>query len=289
MLNPRSYHGLNSIILTDCSPNFERSAIVWTSIGLAYPAPNSSKAPCPIVLNSASSERGQRVQAFIKTPETMSLRTEDSNPTRQSLLERLKRWDDTSAWREFFATYWELIYKVARKVGLNDAEAQDVVQETVVGVLRKIGEFNTNPTRGSFKSWLLGQARWRIGDQFRARKCTLRKTGKAVQETREILDLPEEQWPHTDPPPHRTAEPSSDEFEALWNEEWEQHVLRTAMEHVKAQVSIKQFQMFELHVRQGLSVGDTAKAIGTTKASVYMAKSRVGRVLKRAVLALKLQ
>jgi hypothetical protein len=54
-----------------------------------------------------------------------------------------------------------------------------------------------------------------------------------------------------------------------------------ARDRGKAKVSVKQFQLFELHVRQGLSIGDTARAFGTTKAAVYMAKSRVGRVLKR--------
>ena len=85
---------------------------------------------------------------------------------------------------------------------------------------------------------------------------------------------------------HRVADPAGDPLERAWNDEWEQHVLRTASERVKAQVSVQQFQIFDLHVRQGLSVGDTARALGTTKAAVYMAKSRVGRLLKREIRAL---
>ena len=88
----------------------------------------------------------------------MAPRAEDSVPTRHSLLIRLKQWDDTVGWREFFETYWELIHNVARKAGLTDAEAQDVVQETVIAVARKIGEFKADPRHGSFKSWLLGQS-----------------------------------------------------------------------------------------------------------------------------------
>ena len=61
----------------------------------------------------------------------------DSIPTRHSLLNRLKDWRDEASWREFFETYWELIYNVARKAGLNDAEAQDVVQETVIAVAKR--------------------------------------------------------------------------------------------------------------------------------------------------------
>src|SRR5437764_5754537 len=51
--------------------------------------------------------------------------------TRRSLVERLPDLADRAKWQEFFDTYWRLIYGVARKAGLNDAEAQDVVQETI--------------------------------------------------------------------------------------------------------------------------------------------------------------
>jgi len=66
-------------------------------------------------------------------------------PTRQSLLNRLKDRDDSSSWKDFFDTYWFLIYGVARKAGLTDSEAQDVVQETIISVARKIPEFTYDP------------------------------------------------------------------------------------------------------------------------------------------------
>src|SRR6185503_15772399 len=55
--------------------------------------------------------------------------TDSLLPTRRSLLSRLRDWQDDAGWREFFDTYWRLIYNVARKSGLADAEAQDVVQK----------------------------------------------------------------------------------------------------------------------------------------------------------------
>jgi hypothetical protein len=51
-------------------------------------------------------------------------------PTRATLIEKLKNWENQTSWREFFDTYWQLIYCVARKAGLTNVEAQDVVQET---------------------------------------------------------------------------------------------------------------------------------------------------------------
>src|SRR6478609_9328551 len=85
--------------------------------------------------------------------------------TRNSLIERLGRRLDRVKWQEFFDTYWRLIYGVARKSGLSDAEAHDVVQETVVGVAKNIGKYDKKA--GSFKSWLLQLTRWRIIDQVR--------------------------------------------------------------------------------------------------------------------------
>ena len=58
--------------------------------------------------------------------------------TRRSLVNRLANWDDQRRWQEFFDTYWKLIYSAARKSGLTDAEAQEVVQETVITVAKKI-------------------------------------------------------------------------------------------------------------------------------------------------------
>src|SRR5437867_4172407 len=90
-------------------------------------------------------------------------------PTRWSLLNRLKDLEDQQSWQQFFDTYWKLIYSVARRAGLSHAEAQDVVQETVISVAKSISGFKCDPAAGSFKSWLLNLTRWRILNQFKKR------------------------------------------------------------------------------------------------------------------------
>jgi RNA polymerase sigma-70 factor (ECF subfamily) len=95
---------------------------------------------------------------------------EEFLPTRWSLLERLKAWDDQASWRDFLETYWRLIYATATKAGLTHTEAEEVVQETIISVAKNIGEFRASPDRGSFKSWLMNLTRWRITDQVRRRK-----------------------------------------------------------------------------------------------------------------------
>ena len=67
--------------------------------------------------------------------------TDSLLPTRRSLLSRLRDWQDQEGWREFFDTYWRLIYNVARNSGLADAEAQDVVQNTFIYLALSIVHF----------------------------------------------------------------------------------------------------------------------------------------------------
>ena len=74
------------------------------------------------------------------------------------------------AWKDFFDTYRKLIYGVAIKAGLNDAEAQEVVQETIIAVAKQMEGFKYDLKIGSFKSWLLLQTRWRIADKMRKRR-----------------------------------------------------------------------------------------------------------------------
>src|SRR5437016_3792444 len=88
-------------------------------------------------------------------------------PTRWTLIERLKNWDDQESWRQFFDTYWKLIYGVAIKSGLTHPEAQDVVQESVISVCKSMHNFKADPAYGSFKACLLNLTRWRITDQVR--------------------------------------------------------------------------------------------------------------------------
>src|SRR5215510_5831101 len=93
----------------------------------------------------------------------------DLFPTRRSLLSRLRDWDDQESWRDFFQAYWRLIYEVALKARLNDAEAQEVVQETVISVAKQMPGFRYDPARGRFKGWLLQITRRRIADLVRKR------------------------------------------------------------------------------------------------------------------------
>src|SRR2546421_10233227 len=138
--------------------------------------------------------------------------TGEAIPTRDSLLSRLKRWDDRESWNDFFNTYWKLIFSTARRAGLTDAEAQDVVQETVISVSKRMPDFKYNPA-WSFKSWLLQVTRWRINDQLRKRlPIEVVSSSTSKKDKDRETELVE-----------RQPDPAGSLLEAEWDAEWEKN------------------------------------------------------------------
>ncbi len=191
---------------------------------------------------------------------------DDSIPTRQSLLARLKNWEDQRSWQEFFDTYWRLIYGVAVRAGLSDTEAQEVVQETVLCVARGMGEFRVGAAYGSFKGWLLVITRRRIADQFRKRDRHIRPTPCADGSTPTIERIPD---------------PASLVGDAVWEEQWRRNVADVATARVKQRVSPKQWLLFQLSVLKELPAREVASRCGVSLARVYMAKYRIGAQIKQ--------
>lgn len=195
-------------------------------------------------------------------------------PTRQSLLTRLKDWEDQEGWREFFDTYWRLIYSVARRAGLNEAEAQDVVQETLMVVAKQMPNFHYDPARGSFKAWLHTVVRGRLSRHWRKKQVHAPVAGSVNEPTDDL--------PGTEMDPAAASE-----FEACWQAEWEQNLMNAALGRVQAKVSARQFLLFSLAVFKGVPVGTIRERYDASLAQVYLAKHRVGRLLKAEIAKLR--
>jgi RNA polymerase sigma factor (sigma-70 family) len=202
----------------------------------------------------------------------------DSLPTRRSLLSRLRNVEDNESWRTFFDTYWRLLYNVARKSGLSDHHAQDVVQETVIAVARKIPEFRYNPTKGSFKQWLLLICRRRIQDHFRRIYSVSASLEQQSQDnTRAAENVP-------DPVLRPDAQ-----IDEIWEQEWRDNVYRGALLKVRQRVNPKQYQVFDCCVLQEQRPAEVARMLGMNVAQVYLAKHRVTAAVKQAVKELESQ
>jgi RNA polymerase sigma-70 factor (ECF subfamily) len=199
----------------------------------------------------------------------------DSIPTRHSLLARMKDWEDQKSWQDFFNTYWRLIYGVAVRAGLSATEAEEVVQETVLAVAKKIGEFRNEPALGSFKSWLMVITRRRIADQFRRRPPVSPALPRRPEETARTATI------------EGVPDPASLHLDSIWEEQWEENLLRVALENVKNRVSPKQFLLFQEQALKEIPAPRVARKYGLNLAQVYMARYRVSRLLKRELRSLR--
>jgi RNA polymerase sigma factor (sigma-70 family) len=196
-------------------------------------------------------------------------------PTRASLLHRLRDWDDKSSWQEFFDTYWRLIYGLARKMGLNDAEAQDVVQETMTSVAKHMPAFRYDPVIGSFKAWLFKLTRWRIVGQFR-------KRGPLAAH----ISIPGETVTGTDPL-QNIVDPSGEALDAMWNAEWETNLLRAAVDNVKRRLDPEKYQIFDFYVNKGWPPEKVAATFRISVGQVYLAKTRITAMIRKEVKRLE--
>lgn len=198
-------------------------------------------------------------------------------PTRNSLLSRLKDWGDQESWEEFFNTYWRLLYGVALRAGLTDQEAQEVVQETVITVARRIREFKYDPATCSFKTWLLNLTRWRITDQLRKRRPEHRRLADASEATART------------PTVERIPDPATVNLDAVWDAEWQRHVFQAAVARVKQRVSPEQYQIFDLAVTRKWPPQRIAHELGINLGRVYLAKHRVSVLLRKEIKKLEKQ
>src|SRR5271156_4756474 len=102
---------------------------------------------------------------------------EDSPATRASLLVRIRDPEDTAAWQEFFRVYASLVYGFARKRGLQDADAADLMQEVMRSVAVAARRLEYDPRRGTFRGWLYTVTRNKIYSFLNGQRRQARGTG----------------------------------------------------------------------------------------------------------------
>lgn len=191
--------------------------------------------------------------------------------TRSGLLRRVKDWNDQTAWQEFYTLYRPLILRFARKQGLSQTEAEDLAQDTLLAVAKAIRTFQYDRTRSSFKNWLFRLARNRLVGQFRRRP-------KGLELASGLLD---------GAGPSATAEPGSElagpAVEGVWEAEWAECVRQLALERLKGQVKLKHFQIFYLVGVKGQPAGQVARALGVSRAAVYVVRHRLASRFEKAL------
>jgi RNA polymerase sigma factor (sigma-70 family) len=187
-----------------------------------------------------------------------------AEPTRASLLVRLRNPQDSEAWERFVRVYSPLVFRFALRSGLQDADAADITQDVLQSVHRGIDRFDYDPKRGTFRSWLRTVARARIADAVdRRRRQPVAAGGSAMASV--LSDHP--------------ASASDDD----WEQDYRRALFDAAAEKVRVEFRGATFQAFwETSVKEREPT-EVAKQLQMTTGAVYIAKSRVTARLREVI------
>ncbi len=185
-----------------------------------------------------------------------------SPDTRESLLLRIRDSQDREAWQEFVSIYRPLIYRVGRRSGLQDADAQNLAQEVLQKVERKADDWLPGQAQGSFRRWLATVSRNAAIDAIRRVSPDSARGGTSV---REVL--------------HGVAAPC-DDTAAAFRLELERQAFRWSSRHIRGEFTEPTRIAFWETMVEGRSCADVAARLGRSIGAIYTARSRVMQRLK---------
>lgn len=179
--------------------------------------------------------------------------------TDETLLKRVKRLDAHDAWQLFFRQYWAVILRYTRKLGLSPHHGEEVLQETMVELMRILPEFDYDRSKGRFRNFLLTIVH----------RKSLRALRRAKQQADNVsaageADLVDE----------------SDQTMAEAELRWRESIKDTLIERLRGLVDERTFAIFEAYVLQGQPATAVARVHGLPVNTVYQVKNRLTRRLR---------
>ena len=191
---------------------------------------------------------------------------QESPATRASLLVRLRDGADAGAWQEFVHLYAPVIYGFARKRGLQDADAADLMQEVLRSISSAAHRLEYDPARGTFRGWLFTVTRNKVFNFLESR--SRRVLGSGDSRVQERLEQ------HAG---------SDGDLSADWEADYQRTMAAQAMERVKGEFQAATWDAFLLTAVEGRPPSQVAASVGLSVGAVYVAKSRVMARLRQEI------
>jgi RNA polymerase sigma factor (sigma-70 family) len=183
----------------------------------------------------------------------------------QSFFARLKA-NEAGAWAELLKRCVPVIYQWCRAWHLQEADAQDLTQNVLLKLARRIRTLQYDPAK-SFRAYLKTLARYAWCDLLSERE----KPGAGGGNGSALRQI--------------ESEAARDDLARRLEDDYEQELLRKAMEIVQSRVQPQTWEAFRLTALEGLPGVETARRLGMSVAGVYKARSRVQQLLRDEVAA----
>ena len=191
---------------------------------------------------------------------------QQNSATRLSLLLRVRDLSDSNSWRDFVECYAPRVFLWCKKFGLQEADAADATQTVLLKLVQSLQSFDYDSGRGSFRSWLKVVTQHVATDVVR----TWRERGSGDSRWVESLN----------------GAVSSSSAESLLAElelAHQQELVRVANERIRLKVKPKTWDAYWKTCHGGAPATDVAQDLDMTVGDVYVAKSRVLKMLRAEV------
>lgn len=186
--------------------------------------------------------------------------------TRHTLLLKIRDAGDARSWGEFVEIYTPLLYHYFLARGLNDADASDLGQEVMRSVAKAIANFDYDPEKGTFRSWLYTIARNKLNTFFRKSARQPKGSGRTT-----VLNVV------------NAIEDEAADMEAQWELEHRRRMFEWASAQIRENYDPHTWQAFERVALRQEEAGAVAEDLGMKLGAVYVAKSRITAKLRETI------
>jgi RNA polymerase sigma-70 factor (ECF subfamily) len=176
---------------------------------------------------------------------------------------------DETVWAEFVERYGPKVYEWCRRWNLSDADAEDVTQNVLIVLARKMGDFAYDPSK-SFRGWLKTLTRHAWSDFLQMRS----RPGRGSGDSRVAHEL--------------ESIEARDDLVARLNAEFDHELLEEASVRVRLRVEPRTWEAFYLTAVERLSGAETGAKLGMQVVTVFKAKSKVQKMLREELHNLEL-
>ena len=189
--------------------------------------------------------------------------------TSPTLLGRLRQDpSDERAWQAFVEHYGPRIYAWCKQWQLQDVDAEDVTQDVLLRLARKLRTFIYDPQR-SFRGWLRTVTQHALSDFLAGRSRPDASSGDS-----RVLEV-------------LKGVQARDDLLARLEEQFDQELLAEAAARVQLRVEPHNWDAFRLTAWEGMSAEAAAKELGLRVTAVFKAKSRILQMLREEIARLE--
>ncbi len=192
----------------------------------------------------------------------MTYRHFNNESTRSSVLKAVADTGNEAAWRRLFDLYAGFVFSIARSKGLNDADADDIVQTVFADLARNLPAFKYDREKGRFRAYLSALTRWRINDRLRSGKRDVELKASFMEDAKALMSADDE------------------DFE---EREWQSAALEEALRRIKPGVQSAHYAAFVASAVEGQDTETVARLHGISIDNLYQIRKRLTAKLREAV------